>query len=152
MGARVFLTCFSGNTFRRWSRYQLDDAQALDWWAIFVGHNAYSRGGVVLHNKETSLITLRCFITLNLEQSFDSTIYIMIRTETRDVLSIAPYLADTVPCTTHLIVQDGVVLTTPGTEKKTVLALLTSFVVSSSNIVLWDIAFGATKSRYLTED
>ena len=60
----------------------------------------------------------------------------MIWTETRDVLSIAPYLADTVPCTTQLIVQDGVVLTTPGSEKKTVLALLTDFVVSSSNIVL----------------
>ena len=60
----------------------------------------------------------------------------MIRTETRDVLSIAPYLADIVSCTTHLIVQDGVILMTQGSEKKTVLALLTGFVVSSSNIVL----------------
>jgi hypothetical protein len=60
----------------------------------------------------------------------------MIRTETRDVLSLAPYLADIVSCITHLIVQDGVDLTTQGSEKKAVLALLTGFAVSSLNIVL----------------
>ena len=56
----------------------------------------------------------------------------MMLTKTRDVLSLAPYLADTVSCTTHLIVQDG----TPGLEKKAILALLTDFAVSLLNIVL----------------
>jgi hypothetical protein len=45
MEARVFLTCFSVNNFNRWSRHQLDDAQALDLWAIFVGHKVYSMWG-----------------------------------------------------------------------------------------------------------
>jgi len=103
---------------------------------IFVGHNAYSRGGVVLHNKETSLITLRCFIPSNLEQSFDSTIYIMMLTETRNVLSLALYLANTTSCTTCVIVQDGIDLMTQGLEKKAVLASLTGFAVPTSNIVL----------------
>ena len=60
----------------------------------------------------------------------------MMLTETRDVLSLAPYLADTISCTTRVIVQDGIDLTTQGLEKKAVLASLTGFVVSLLNIVL----------------
>ena len=60
----------------------------------------------------------------------------MMLTETRDVLSLALYLADTVSCITRVIVQDGIDLTTQGLEKKVVLASLTGFVVSSLNIVL----------------
>ena len=57
-------------------------------------------------------------------------------TETRDVLSLALYLADTASCTTHVIVQDGIDLTTQGLEKKAILASTTSFVVSLLNIIL----------------
>ena len=57
-------------------------------------------------------------------------------TETRDVLSLALYLADTLSCTTRVLVQDGIDLMTQGLEKKAVLASLTGFAVSSSNIVL----------------
>ena len=71
-----------------------------------------------------------------LNKSFDSTIYKMMLTETRDVLSLALYLADIVSCTTCVIVQDGINLTTPGLEKKVVLELLTIFAISSLNIVL----------------
>ena len=60
----------------------------------------------------------------------------MMLTETRDVLSLALYLANTVSCTTRVIVQDGINLMTQGLEKKAVLALLTSFAVSLFNIVL----------------
>ena len=56
--------------------------------------------------------------------------------ETRDMLSLALYLADTVSCTTRVIVQDGIDLTTQGLEKKVVLASLTGFIVSLLNIVL----------------
>ena len=55
---------------------------------------------------------------------------------TRDVLSLALYLADTTSCTTRVIVQDGIDLTTQGLEKKAVLASLTSFAISLLNIVL----------------
>ena len=71
-----------------------------------------------------------------LNKSFDSTIYIMMLTETRDMLSLALYLADTISCTTRVIVQDGVDLTTQGLQKKAVLALMTDFAVSLLNIVL----------------
>ena len=57
-------------------------------------------------------------------------------TETRDVLSLALYLADTTFCTIYVMVQDGIDLTTQGLEKKVVLASLTGFVVSLLNIVL----------------
>ena len=60
----------------------------------------------------------------------------MMLTETRDVLSLALYLADTVSYTTRVIVQDGTNLMTQGLEKKAELALLTGFAVSSLNIVL----------------
>ena len=55
---------------------------------------------------------------------------------TRDVLSLALYLADTVTCTTRVIVQDGIDLMTQGLEKKEVLASLTGFAVSLLSIVL----------------
>ena len=57
-------------------------------------------------------------------------------TETRDMLSLALYLADTTSCTTHVIVQGGIDLMTQGLEKKAGLALLTGFAVSLLNIVL----------------
>ena len=60
----------------------------------------------------------------------------MMLTETRDVLSLALYLADIVSCTIHVIVQDGIDLTTQGLEKKVVLASLTGFAISLLNIVL----------------
>ena len=56
--------------------------------------------------------------------------------ETRDVLSLALYLANTTYCTICVIVQDGIALTTLGLEKKEVLASLAGFAVSLSNIVL----------------
>ena len=60
----------------------------------------------------------------------------MMLTETRDVLSLALYLADIASCTTHVIVQNGIDVMTQGLEKKAVLASLTDFVVSLLNIVL----------------
>ena len=57
-------------------------------------------------------------------------------TETRDVLSLALYLADIASYTTRVIVQDGIDLTTQGLEKKAVLASLTGFAVFFTNIVL----------------
>ena len=60
----------------------------------------------------------------------------MMLTETRDVLSLALYLADTTYCTTHAIVQGGLDLMTQGLEKKVVLVSLTGFAVSLLNIVL----------------
>ena len=57
-------------------------------------------------------------------------------TKTRDMLSLALYLADTISCTTRVIVQDGIDLMTQGLKKKAVLASLTDFVVSLLNIVL----------------
>ena len=71
-----------------------------------------------------------------LNKSFDSTIYITMLTETRDVLSLALYLADIASCTTRVIVQDGIDLMTQGLEKKAELASLTGFVVSLLNMVL----------------
>ena len=59
----------------------------------------------------------------------------MMLTKTRDVLSLALYLADIVSCTTRVFVQDGIDLTTQGMEKKAVLALLTGFAISLLNIV-----------------
>ena len=56
-------------------------------------------------------------------------------TETRDVLSLALYLADTVSCTTHVIVQDRIDLMTQGLEKKAVLASMTGFAVSLLSII-----------------
>ena len=57
-------------------------------------------------------------------------------TETRDVLSLALYLADATYCTIYVIVQDGINLIAQGLKKKVVLTLLVGFAVSSSNIVL----------------
>ena len=60
----------------------------------------------------------------------------MMLTETRDVISLALYLADIASCIACVIVQDGIDLTTQGLEKKVVLALLTGFAVSLLNIAL----------------
>ena len=60
----------------------------------------------------------------------------MMLTETRDVLSLALYLADIASYTICVIVQDGIDLTTQGLEKKAVLASLTCFAISSLSIVL----------------
>ena len=60
----------------------------------------------------------------------------MILTETRDMLSLALYLVDIASCTTHVIVQDGIDLTTQGLEKKAVLASMTGFVVSLLSIAM----------------
>ena len=57
-------------------------------------------------------------------------------TETRDVLSLAPYIADTTFCTICVIIQDGLDLTTQGLEKEAVLASMTGFDVRLINIVL----------------
>ena len=56
--------------------------------------------------------------------------------ETRDVLSLALYLADATFCTIYVMVQDGIDLMTQDLEKKVVLALLIGFAVSLLNIVL----------------
>ena len=45
-------------------------------------------------------------------------------TETRDVLSLAPYVADTTFCTIRVIIQDGIVLIAQVLENKVVVALL----------------------------
>ena len=60
----------------------------------------------------------------------------MMLIKTRDVLSLALYLVETTSYIICVIVQDGFDLTTPGLEKKAVLALLTVFAVSLLNIVL----------------
>jgi hypothetical protein len=56
--------------------------------------------------------------------------------ETRDVLSLALCLADTISCTTYVIIPNGIDLATRDLEKKAVLASLINFVVSLLNIVL----------------
>jgi hypothetical protein len=60
----------------------------------------------------------------------------MMLTETRDMLSLVLYLADTTPCTICVIVQDRIDLIGQGLEKNAVLVSLTSFVVPSLSIVL----------------
>ena len=47
-------------------------------------------------------------------------------TETRDVLSLAPYVADTMSSTICVIVQDGIDLIAQVLENKAVVALLTA--------------------------
>ena len=47
-------------------------------------------------------------------------------TETRDVLSLAPYVANTTSCTIDVIVQDGIDLIAHVLENKAVVALLTA--------------------------
>ena len=72
----------------------------------------------------------------SVNKSFDSTIYIMMLTETRDMLSLALYLVDATYCTIYVIVQDGIDLIAQGSKKKAGHALLTGFVVSLLSIVL----------------
>ena len=57
-------------------------------------------------------------------------------TETRDVLSLALYLAGTTSYTICVIVQDGIDLMIHGLEKKAVLASMTGFVVSLLSIAM----------------
>ena len=45
-------------------------------------------------------------------------------TETRDMLSLAPYVADTTFCTIYVIIQDGIDLIAQVLENKAVVALL----------------------------
>ena len=55
---------------------------------------------------------------------------------TKDVLSLALYLADAAFCTIYVMVQDGIDLIAQGLKKKAVLALLAGFAVSLLIIVL----------------
>ena len=113
MEARVFLICFPGNNFNRWFGHQLNDAQALDWWAIFVGHNAYfTWSDSPTKIRERLWLSFCASSNRVLNKSFDSTIYIRMLIETRNVLSLALYLADTTSCTTRVIVQEGIDLMT----------------------------------------
>ena len=50
-------------------------------------------------------------------------------TETRDVLSLAAYVADTTSCTICVIVQDGIDLIAQVLENKAVAALLTGLLL-----------------------
>ena len=60
----------------------------------------------------------------------------MMLIETRDVLSLAPYVADTTSCTICVLVRDGIDLIAQVLENKAVVALLNVLVVSLLNIVL----------------
>ena len=73
-----------------------------------------------------SLIILLCFIQWNPEQSFDSTIYIIMLTETRDVLSLALYLADTILCIIYVMVEDEIDLIIVALEDRVPLRPLAS--------------------------
>ena len=61
-------------------------------------------------------------------------------TETRDVLSLAPYVADTMFCTICVIIQDGIVLIAQVLENKAVVALLNVLVVSLLH-TLWCVLY-----------
>ena len=50
----------------------------------------------------------------------------MMLIETRDMLSLVLYLADTTSCTIYMIVQDGIDLIAHVLENKAVVALLTA--------------------------
>ena len=50
-------------------------------------------------------------------------------TETRDMLSLAPYVADTTSCTICVIVQDGIDLIAQVLENKAVAPLLTGLLL-----------------------
>ena len=50
-------------------------------------------------------------------------------TETRDVLLLAPYIADTIFCTICVIIQDGIDLIAQVLENKAVAALLNSLLL-----------------------
>ena len=59
----------------------------------------------------------------------------MMLTKTRDVLSLALYLADTASYIIYGNVQDGIDLTTQGLEKKAVLVSMAGFAISLLSIV-----------------
>ena len=50
----------------------------------------------------------------------------MMLIETRHMLSLAPYVADTTSCTIYVIIQDGIDLIAQVLENKAVVALLTA--------------------------
>ena len=52
--------------------------------------------------------------------------------ETRDVLSLAPYVANTTSCTIYVIVQDGIDLIAQVLENKAVVALLNGLLLHCS--------------------
>ena len=60
----------------------------------------------------------------------------MMLIETRDVLSLASYVADTMSCTIDVVVQDGIDMIAQVLENKAIVALLNVLVVSLLNIVL----------------
>ena len=60
----------------------------------------------------------------------------MMLIETRHMLSLVPYVADTTFCTICVIIQDGIDLIAQVLENKAVVALLNTLVVSLLNIVL----------------
>ena len=96
-----------------------------------------SCGGAVLQDKGPFLIILRALHPIGFGTNpFAAPRCIVMLSSTKDVLSLALYLADTTSCTICESVQDGIALTTPGHEKKGVLASLAGFAISSSNIVL----------------
>ena len=66
-----------------------------------------------------------------LNKSFDSTIYIMMLTKTRDGFSLALYLADAASYTICVIVQDGFDLITMVLEGRVPLRLLASLLFLS---------------------
>jgi len=77
-----------------------------------------------------------CTISCSLFVHVSDILFVVLQwIKTRNVLSLALYLADTISCTTHVVVQGGLDLMTHGLEKKVVLVSLTSFAVSLSNIV-----------------
>ena len=60
----------------------------------------------------------------------------MMLIETRHMLSLVPYVADTTFCTICVIIQDGIDLIAQVLENKAIVALLNVLVVSLLNIVL----------------
>ena len=60
----------------------------------------------------------------------------MMLIETRDVLLLAPYVADTTSCTICVIVQDGMDLIAQVLENKAVIELLNGLLFHLLNIVL----------------
>jgi hypothetical protein len=105
--------------------------------AVFAGHNAYSTWrDIPIEIRDHFYISFGTSSNRFWNKSFDSARYIIMLTETRDMLSLVLYLADTTPCTIYVIVQDEIDLIGQGLEKKAVLALLTGFVVPLLSIIL----------------
>jgi len=73
----------------------------------------------------------------------------MMLIETRDVLSLAPYVADTTSCTICVIVQDGIDLIAQVLGKQSSSCIAKRLAVTLPNIALRDIAFVISKSCHL---